>query len=85
MQETEFLYIEVRREERTTLRVANPHRKRKNQEFLKMFEMGYSTKGDNRGVGLYQVKKLAQKYKCELVAENQVMDGKNYVCFTLKI
>lgn len=83
--ETEFLYIEVKREERTTLRVANPHQKRKNQEFLKMFEMGYSTKGDNRGVGLYQVKKLAQKYKCELVAENQVMDGKNYVCFTLKI
>lgn len=83
--ETEFLYIEVKQEERTTLRVANPHRKIQNQEFQRMFEMGYSTKGENRGVGLCQVKKLARKYKCELVAENQVMDGKNYVCFTLKI
>ena len=81
----ERMVIEVKREERITLRVANPHRKRQNQEFLRMFEMGYSTKGENRGVGLYQVKKLAQKYKCELVAENRIMDEKNYVCFTLKI
>ncbi len=83
--ETEFLYLEVKQEERIIVRVANPHRKLQYYEFLKMFEMGYSTKGENRGVGLYQVKKLAQKYNSELLTQNQVMDGKNYICFTLKI
>lgn len=83
--EREFLYVEAKREDKIIIRVANPHRKLQNYEFLKMFEKGYSTKGENRGIGLYHVKKLVQKYKMDLVVENQIMDEKNYICFSLMI
>lgn len=83
--EKEFLYVEVKQEDRIIIRVANPHRKMQNYEFVKMFEKGYSTKGENRGIGLYHVKKLVQNYKIDLVVENQIMDEKNYICFSLII
>ena len=83
--ESEYLYIEAKKEGRIIIRVANPHRKMQNHEKQKMFENGYSTKGENRGIGLYHVRKLVQKYKIDLVVENQVMDEKNYICFSLII
>lgn len=83
--ESEYLYIEAMQEGRIIILVANPHRKMQNHEMQKMFENGYSTKGENRGVGLYHVRKLVQKYKIDLVVENQIMEGKNYICFSLII
>lgn len=83
--EIEYLYIEVKQEGRIIIRVANPHREMQNHEMQKMFENGYSTKGENRGIGLYNVRKLVQKYKIDLVVENQVIDEKNYICFSLII
>lgn len=83
--ETEYLYIEVKQEGRIIIRVANPHREMQNYEMQRMFENGYSTKGENRGIGLYNVRKLVQKYKMDLVVENQAIDEKNYICFSLII
>ena len=83
--ETEYLYIEVKQEGRIIIRVANPHREMQNYEMQRMFENGFSTKGENRGIGLYNVRKLVQKYKMDLVVENQAIDEKNYICFSLII
>lgn len=86
MQETgerEFLYIEIKEENGILIRVANPHDKMKNSEIQKMFEKGYSTKGENRGIGLYHIKKLVQKYKIDLMVENRAIEERNYICFSL--
>ena len=45
-EQKEFLYIEAKYENGIIVRVANPHRKMKNQEIQQMFEDGYSTKGE---------------------------------------
>lgn len=83
--EIKFLYVGVKQEDRIIIRVAYPHRKMQNHEFVKMFEKGYSTKGENRGIGLYHVKKLVQNCKIDLVVENHIMDEKNYICSSLII
>ena len=82
-EQKEFLYIEAKYENGIIVRVANPHRKMKNQEIQQMFEDGYSTKGEGRGIGLYHVRKLVQKYKIDLAVENQNQEEQNYICFSI--
>lgn len=82
---TEFLVFEVEEEDGIIIRVANPHEELKNQEIRQMFERGYSTKGKNRGIGLYHVKKLVQKHKIELLVENRMIEEQNYICFSVMI
>lgn len=85
VEQKEFLYIEAKYEDGIIVRVANPHRKMKNQEIQQMFENGYSTKGKERGIGLYHVRKLVQKYKLDLAVENRKQEEQNYICFSLII
>lgn len=82
-EQTDYLFFEVKEEDGIVIRVANPHEKMKNQEIQRMFEKGYSTKGENRGIGLYHVTKLVQKYKLDLVVENRMIEERNYICFSL--
>lgn len=83
--QTEFLIFEIKEDEGVTIRVANPHEELKNQEIRQMFEKGYSTKGENRGIGLYHVKNLVKKFKIELLVENKMLEDRNYICFSLMI
>lgn len=83
--QTEYLVFEVEKEDGLIIRVANPHDEVKNQEMRHMFENGYSTKGKDHGIGLYHVKKLVQKHKIELLAENRLIEERNYLCFSLMI
>lgn len=88
MQETgqkEYLYFEVTGKDGNLIRVGNPHIQLSVGTLQKMFEKGYSTKGENRGIGLYHVKKLAQKYGIDLVVENRIMEEQNYICFSVII
>ncbi len=81
----EFLYIEVKDDMGIRIRIANPHEKMKHSQLQKLFEKGYSTKGEDRGIGLYHVKKLAYRYKAELMVENCDIDNRNYICFSLQL
>lgn len=36
------------------------------KDIKKIFEMGYSSKGENRGYGLYSIKKMLESYNCSL-------------------
>lgn len=81
--QTEYLVFEVEKREGIMIRVANPHSKIRNQELQNMFQKGYSTKGEDRGIGLYHAKKLVQKYKIGLMVENKSIMGQNYICFSL--
>ena len=81
----ESLIFEVEKEDGFMIRVANPHSRMANHELQRMFEKGYSTKGEGRGIGLYHVNKLVQKYGIDLVAENRMIEEQNYICFSVMI
>ncbi len=49
------------------------------------FKKGYSTKGNDRGLGLYNIKRLSQEYGFEIIFSNKNIKGQNWVCFELKI
>lgn len=55
------------------------------EEISRLFELGYSDKGLDRGVGLYSLKNIVDKYKGELMVENIERDNENYLEFKIKI
>ncbi len=62
-----------------TIRNENPYISQEN--LLKLFERGKSSKGEQRGIGLSNVKKICEEYKCELLAANKKDAGKTYIEF----
>lgn len=50
-----------------------------------MFEQGKSSKGENRGFGLANVKQICKQYKCNLQVRNQKEAGKVYLEFQITI
>lgn len=51
------------------------------EDLSKCFEKGYSSKGEGRGYGLYNVRDICDRYHLELCFYNQEWEGKNWVCF----
>lgn len=49
------------------------------------FQKGVSTKGINRGIGLYYVKTLCEEWQCNIRCENVNVDDKNWIQFTFEI
>lgn len=47
------------------------------------FEKGYSTKGTGRGLGLYHVKEICERYHMDLSFSNEERDGDNWICFRI--
>ena len=68
---------------RTAIEVLNKYRRIHTKELEEMLKRGYSTKGDKRGFGLYNLEKIIRENSCELAFENREIDGENYVCFIL--
>lgn len=46
-------------------------------EMGRFFEKGYSSKGSGRGLGLYNVKEICEKYGVDIVCDNTEIDDKN--------
>lgn len=56
------------------LTVSNPAGYMSNEQFMNMFEMGYSSKSassEPRGYGLYNVKEIAARYNARIIARNE--------------
>jgi len=51
--------------------VINPVAHVPHEQMLKMFEMGYSTKGEKRGYGLHNLKQIAQQYNAKIILKNE--------------
>lgn len=47
------------------------------------FKKGYSRKGENRGLGLYNVKKICNEYSLQILCENKNIEDENWLCFTI--
>ncbi len=56
-----------------------------NNEIIKMFEDGYSSKDKDRGIGLCNVKEKSYIYDFDIAVENVSIEGENWVCFKLII
>ncbi len=50
----------------------------------KFFEKDYSSKGENRGLGLYNVKKICSEYKLDIVCRNLEIENVNWLSFCIK-
>lgn len=53
------------------------------RDISKFFDKGYSKKGDNRGLGLYNVKKICNEYEFEVSCDNKVIEDKNWLSFMI--
>ncbi len=47
------------------------------------FDKGYSKKGENRGLGLYNVKKICEEFGLILLPECKEINGKNWISFKI--
>lgn len=72
-------------EEDIILKVSNPSQFLTSMEIEKMFESGYSTKGENRGLGLARIKQLVNKYNLDLIVSNVPKAEENWFLFQLII
>lgn len=73
-------------EEKITFAVSNPARYIAFSEIDKMFISGYSSKGENRGIGLTRVRELVNKYEAEInVSNSNPCDKENWICFSIEI
>lgn len=80
------LYIECVNEERhISIIVRNTSEYITYKEIEKFFERGYSSKGEKRGLGLYHVKEVCDKYNIDILCENRQIDELNWITFELRI
>lgn len=66
--------------------VSNPTNYISFSEIDRMFDSGYSGKGENRGIGLARVLELINKYDAEINVFNyNTCDNKNWICFLIEV
>lgn len=53
-------------------------------EIEAFFKRGFSKKGANRGLGLYNVKTICDNYSLKILCENKEIDDDNWLSFTIK-
>lgn len=51
----------------------------------KIFERGYSSKGENRGIGLAKLKSMVHERKGNLIVSNEVYHENNYLLFEISL
>lgn len=51
------------------------------EEISTFFDKGFSKKGKDRGLGLYNVKGICEEYKLNIYCENKEIDGENWLSF----
>ncbi len=72
-------------DEKVSIRVENPAAYMTQSEIKLMTDARYTTKGDNRGYGLHNVKKIVKKRRGILLIENKEKVGQNYICIYLEL
>ena len=48
------------------------------------FQKGKSSKGSARGLGLYNVKKICEQYKMDIICDNKVIENRNFFSIQIK-
>lgn len=85
-EENKRLYIAITEETKYVLiEVRNICKVIPVEQISEMFRKGYSSKGENRGLGLYNLKKMGQEYGFEIVCSNVLLDDKNWISFSVEL
>lgn len=74
-EELEYLCIEVR----------NIHEPLLPEQIGMMFEKGYSSKGESRGLGLYSLKKMGKEYGFDIICSNLLNGNRNWISFSVQL
>lgn len=69
--------------DRISISVANISNMLNINEMGKFWEKGVSSKGQERGIGLYKLKRLVNAKNGEIVCSNEIFDGRNYLNFNV--
>ena len=72
-------------EEKIIFSVSNPAKYISFSEIEKMFIRGYSSKGQNRGIGLARVLELVKKYESDIHVFNARNSEENWIIFKIEI
>lgn len=64
--------------------VSNPSPYVSYEEIKHWFQLGESSKGGNRGLGLYHLKELCDQWNCDVICQNEEMDQENWIVFTIR-
>lgn len=71
--------------DKITIKVGNVSEYKSFSEIERMFSYGYSTKSNDRGIGLYSLKKIVDSYNGVINATNEEIDQKNYLMFSIEM
>ena len=82
-EETNKLHVDILENNNFYLEVRNESLYVTYEMLESFFSKGYSKKGENRGLGLYNVKKICEKYKMEIAPLCIEIDGKNWLSFKI--
>lgn len=67
------------------LSVANPSKFMKSSEIEELFRAGFSTKGENRGLGLSRLREICVMHGAEIKVENNQKEKNNWIRFEIHI
>ena len=78
-----FAFIEG--EKQMEIGISNPSKEMSISEIERLFDKGYSTKGENRGLGLTRVLELVNKYNDLIETSNKSVNNRNWIDFRIII
>lgn len=79
-----MLYVEIiETGEAFKVEVRNKSNYISQNELEKFFKKGYSQKGEERGLGLYNVKTICMEYSLNILCENKYIEDENWLSFVI--
>ena len=79
-----ILKLQLENEKAFLLEIANTSPVYSNSEIEKFCSYGYSTKGENRGIGLSRVREISRKYNAIYQIQNCMYEEESYLSFKLR-
>lgn len=80
------IYISIKEPEKhVEVIVANTSNYYEDDMTERFFEVDYSSKGKGRGIGLSKLKRMVHERKGDIMVNNELHEGRNYLTFTVII
>lgn len=83
MEDKNKLFISIEEKEDFIIEVKNESDNFNLNDIGLFFERGYSKKGQNRGLGLYNVKQICKEYQVDISCEIEDIEDKKWIAFKL--